>query len=144
MDKKFDFELKDFMPYLLNQAADATSRQFETNYKSKYGMLRTEWRVVFHLGSYGKMTAKEICDRAHVHKTKVSRAVHSLDAKKLLHRKPLENDKRHEILELTKNGIKVFADLHDEARRFDGQMMAAFSPSERDQIRQFLIRIAGI
>jgi DNA-binding MarR family transcriptional regulator len=144
MTTKDTFELKDFMPYLLNQAADATSRRFETYYKGKYGMLRTEWRVAFHLGCYGKMTAKEICDRAKIHKTKVSRAVHSLEDKKFLHRKPLENDKRHEMLSLTQKGEVVFADLLEEARRFDTEMMADFSPSERDQMRQFLIKFADI
>ena len=44
------FDLRDFMPYLLNQAADASSRDFQSYYKGKYGMLRTEWRVLFHLG----------------------------------------------------------------------------------------------
>ena len=144
MEENLDFELKDFMPYLLNQAADATSRRFETYYKSKYGMLRTEWRVIFHLGSYGKMTARDICERARIHKTKVSRAVHSLEAKKYLSRKQLEDDRRHESLELTKAGAKVFDDLLAEARRFDGDMMSAFSATERVQMRQFLIKIAGL
>jgi len=132
------------MPYLLNQAADVSSRGFETYYKSKYGMLRTEWRVVFHLGRYGDMTAKCICDRARLHKTKVSRAVHALHAKKYLKRTPLADDRRHEILTLTKEGERVFADLLEEARRFDADMLAAFSPAERDQMRQFLIKIAEL
>jgi ATP-dependent Lon protease len=41
-------------------------------------MLRTEWRVLFHLGIYGEMTATDIVNRARIHKTKVSRAVQKL------------------------------------------------------------------
>jgi DNA-binding MarR family transcriptional regulator len=143
MTQKDAFDLKDFMPYLLNQAADATSRGFETAYKSKYGMLRTEWRVLFHLGLYGNMTAKEICERSRVHKTKVSRAVHALEGKLFLQRKPMLNDRRHEALSLTKEGTRVFEDLLAEAQRFDAKMMADFSPAETAQIRGFLTRIAG-
>ncbi len=130
------------MPYLLNQAADKTSRAFEAAYKAKYGMLRTEWRVVFHLGHYGKMTAKVICDRARIHKTKVSRAVHALEEKRYLARKPLPDDRRHEVLSLTKAGVIVFEDLYQEAQRFDADLMSVFSAAEREQMRNFLIKIA--
>jgi DNA-binding MarR family transcriptional regulator len=144
MTEKSTFDLKDFMPYLLNQAADVTSRGFETYYKSKYGILRTEWRVVFHLGRYGKMTAKEICTRARIHKTKVSRAVRSLEANRFLTRKELPDDRRHENLELTSQGKRMFEDLYQEARRFDADMMSEFNEAEQEQIRRFLIKIANL
>lgn len=144
MEESDDFDIKDFMPYLLNQAADASSREFEEYYKSRYGMLRTEWRVIFHLGRYGKMTAKEICDRARLHKTKVSRAVHMLAEKRYLKRKKMADDRRHEMLTLTPQGTRVFNDLLEEARRFDTDMMASFSTREQAQMRQFLIKIAGL
>ena len=50
MTKKDEFNLHDFLPYLLNQAAEESSLAFQQIYKGRYGMLRTEWRVLFHLG----------------------------------------------------------------------------------------------
>jgi DNA-binding MarR family transcriptional regulator len=50
-------------------------------------MLRTEWRVLFHLGRYGAMSAREISRRAGIHKTKVSRAVAALERKRFLERR---------------------------------------------------------
>ncbi|MFK7876314.1 MAG: MarR family winged helix-turn-helix transcriptional regulator [Paracoccaceae bacterium] len=144
MTKISDFDLLDFMPYLLNQAADATSRDFEQAYKTKYGMLRTEWRVLFHLGRYGAMTAKDICTRARIHKTKVSRAVHALEDKRFLSRTEMVDDRRHETLALTKSGRTVFASLQQEAQRFDAEMMASFTDTEKAQMRKFLIRIAKL
>lgn len=144
MSTQDGFDLRDFMPYLLNQAADATSREFEVAYKQKYAMLRTEWRVVFHLGRYGTMTAKEICDRARIHKTKVSRAVRALEQKRYLTRSPLPDDRRHEMLALTKPGRRVFDDLLQEARAFDAAMLSGFSDAEKLQMRQFLIKIAKL
>ncbi len=82
-----DFNLPHFLPYLLNQAAEAASAGFQAHYRGKYGMLRTEWRVLFHLGCYGRMSAKQICSKAKIHKTKVSRAVRELEAKRLLFRR---------------------------------------------------------
>lgn len=144
MTKSDTFDLKNFMPYLLNQAADASSRGFEGYYKSKYGMLRTEWRVIFHLGRYGKMTAKEICDRARTHKTKVSRAVHALEAKRYLKRKKLPDDRRHECLELTASGKRVFDDLYIEASRYDAEMMSAFSEDEKAVLRRLMLEIVNL
>jgi len=86
MDKKDVFELQDFLPYQLNQAAEAASLSFQQIYKGRYGMLRTEWRVLFHLGLYGQMTATEIGQRSRMHKTKISRAVSALEEKRFLTR----------------------------------------------------------
>ena len=74
MTKKDDFDLQNFLPYLLNQAAEESSLAFQNIYKDRYGMLRTEWRVLFHLGVFGRLAAQEICERPPMHKTKNHRA----------------------------------------------------------------------
>jgi len=81
VSKKDDFDLQDFLPYLLNQAAEASSLAFQETYKGRYGMLRNEWRVLFHLGIYGRMTARDIGQRARMHNTRISRAVAKLEAR---------------------------------------------------------------
>ena len=81
MDTTENFDLAEFLPYLLNMAAEQAGRGFQKYYKARYGMVRTEWRVVYHLGLGGDMTARDICNRARTHKTKVSRAVAALEAR---------------------------------------------------------------
>ena len=144
MPKNSDFDLQDFLPYLLNQAAEASSYDFQRYYKGRYGMLRTEWRVLFHLGRYGKMTAKEICDRASLHKTKVSRAVGALETKRFLTRTELPNDRRHEQLDLTKAGQAAYRDLSHEAARFDANLVQNISQADQDVLRRCLRQIAGL
>ena len=80
-------------------------------------MLRTEWRVLFHLGRHGAMSAREISQRAGIHKTKVSRAVAALERKRFLQRRPSAEDRRVEILELRGPGQEAFADLSRGRRR---------------------------
>lgn len=144
MEENSPFDLLDFMPYLLNQAAETASREFSENYKLRYGMLQTEWRVLFHLGRYGKMTAKDICDRGRIHKTKVSRAVHALVAKKYLSRETDAHDRRHEVLSLTQAGQRTFDDLYQRARSFDDALMAEFDAAEKVQLRKILAKIAKL
>jgi DNA-binding MarR family transcriptional regulator len=144
MLKSTPFDLKDFLPYLLAQAAEQASVEFQYFYKTKYGMLRTEWRVLFHLGRYGDMTAKDICDRARLHKTKVSRAVSALQEKRFLTRAQQEKDRRHETLCLTRSGQRAYTDLSNSAQRFDSKMIADFTDQEAEILRRCLIRIADL
>ncbi|SLN62556.1 MarR family winged helix-turn-helix transcriptional regulator [Pseudooctadecabacter jejudonensis] len=144
MTKCASFDLQDFMPYLLNQAAEATSRAFSSTYRTKYGMLQTEWRVLFHLGRYGDLTAKEICDRASLHKAKVSRAVHALIDKHYLTRATRSDDRRHEVLSLTQQGRDVFDDLHQKAQSYEAALLQDFDHAEIAKMRTILIRIAEL
>lgn len=136
------FDLEEFLPYLLNQAAEASSREFQKIYKNRYGMLRTEWRVLFHLGMYGRMTAKEIGRRAAIHKTKVSRAVQKLTERRYLTRQRDKDDRRFEYLELTPGGQSVYRDLRGVARAYDRQLTARFSEEEAQLLRKMLKRLA--
>jgi DNA-binding MarR family transcriptional regulator len=82
-------------------------------------MLRTEWRVLFNLGQTGDQTAKQIGERASLHKTKVSRAVKALEVKRFLTRETMEHDRRQEILSLTKKGRSALAELTVMAADYD-------------------------
>lgn len=132
------------MPYLLNQAAEATSLKFQKSYKEKYGMLRTEWRVLFHLGRYGALTAKSICDRANIHKTKVSRAVAALEKRRFITRMQREDDRRHEVLYLTKTGEEAFDDLVGDAEQYNAELMAQFTAQEAETVRRVLLEFAAM
>lgn len=136
------FELRDFLPYLLNQAAEETSLGFQKAYKERYGMLRTEWRVLVHLGRYGEMTASEIAARARVHKTKISRAVRALEARRFLARENAVDDRRREILALTPRGRAVYDDLIGTARDYDARLAAQFTPDEQAVLRACLRKLA--
>lgn len=138
------FDLVDFLPYLLNIAAEETSLGFSRTYKERYGMLRTEWRVLFHLGRYGPMTARDISDRARTHKTKVSRAVAALEGRRFLMRERMDEDLRQERLSLTAAGSAAYKDLCRTARVYDAQQMAMFSPREQAVLRSCLQRLAKL
>ena len=119
-----DFDLDQFLPYLLNQAAEAASLGFQAIYRDGHGMTRTQWRVMANLGKFGAMTARDICAIAHVEKTKVSRAVAALERAGLLARHPSDTDRRAEILSLTATGKALFADLGQQAMAYDAGLRA--------------------
>lgn len=116
---KATFDLEDFLPYLLNQAAEAASRGFQDIYRDSYAMTRTQWRVMANLGKFGAMTARDICAISHIEKTKVSRAVATLERDGMLARRASEQDRRAEVLSLTEKGLAAFADLGQRAVDYD-------------------------
>lgn len=138
-----DFELEMFLPYLLNQAAEVSSLSFQQVYRDRYGMLRTEWRVLFHLGLYGEMTAREIGQRAKLHKTKISRAVHRLAERRFIHRVRDDADRRLEHLSLTEAGQKAFVDLRGVAQQHEARLLKTLDADEAAALRRALIKLAG-
>lgn len=136
------FELSDFTPYLLNAAAEAQSLRFSRVYRDRYGMLRTEWRVLFHLGRYGAMSAREISQRAGIHKTKVSRAVAALERKRFLERRGSDEDRRVEILTLRAPGQAAFANLTHAAAEHERALEAELGTEGLAALRATLRNLA--
>jgi DNA-binding MarR family transcriptional regulator len=135
---KPDFDLEGFLPYLLNQAAEAASTGFQEIYRARYGMSRTQWRVMANLGKFGAMTARDICEISHLEKTKVSRAVAALERDGMLFRKPLQHDRRAEDLALTAKGQAAFVDLGQRAVDYDQALRAGLGDTTAEEMNRVL------
>lgn len=136
-----DFDLEQFLPYLLNQAAEATSKSFRTIYRTAYGMTRTQWRVLANLGKFGAMTARDICAISHMEKTKVSRAVVALERAGLLFRTTSPRDRRAEIIDLTDRGRAVFDELGQRAIDYDRALRERIGTQTAAELDELLRRI---
>jgi len=139
-----DFDLQDFLPYLLNQAAEATSRGFQASYRARHGLTRTQWRVMANLGRFGAMTARDICRLSHIEKTKVSRAVAGLEGAGLLTRATSPDDRRAENLSLTGTGRAVFAEIGQQAMDFDSELRTRLGPEVAARIDAILREIIAL
>ncbi|KAF0115888.1 MAG: MarR family transcriptional regulator [Rhodobacteraceae bacterium] len=138
------FDLQDFLPYLLNQAAEATSRGFQSTYRDRYGLTRTQWRVMANLGRFGAMTARDICRISHIEKTKVSRAVAGMEAEGLLTRATSDQDRRVENLSLTPKGRAVFAEIGQRALAFDADLRTRLGPDVAARVDSILREIIAL
>ena len=107
-------------------------------------MLRTEWRVLFHLGLYGQLTASEIGQRARMHKTKISRAVHRLTERRFVTRTRDDGDRRLEHLALTRQGQAAYDDLRAVAQRYNAALMDTLDPAEAAVLRRALLKLSDV
>jgi DNA-binding MarR family transcriptional regulator len=140
-DPTSGFDLEAFLPYLLNQAAEATSHRFQTIYRERHGFTRTQWRVLANLGKFGAMTARDICAISQIEKTKVSRAVAALEQAGILARAPSETDRRAEVLSLTPRGREVFTELGSLAVTFDQHLRDSLGRKDAEKLTALLRRL---
>ena len=111
--------LEAFLPYKLSRAAELVSLGFARIYRDHAGLTRPEWRTLATLGQYGSLTATAIGAHSSMHKTKVSRAVQSLEERNWLKRTTDENDRRVEHLALTREGARNYRTLAGLAHAFE-------------------------
>ncbi|WP_186389368.1 MULTISPECIES: MarR family winged helix-turn-helix transcriptional regulator [unclassified Stappia] len=135
-------ELEGFLPYRLNVLAETVSQSLAGIYRRRYAISVPEWRVMATLGQFGTMTAKEIGEHSRMHKTKVSRAVASLEQRRLILRTPNTRDMRESILQLTDAGTDAYRKLVPEARRFSDALLAPLDPSDREVFDKVLDQLA--
>ena len=136
-----DFDLDAFLPYRLNRAAEWASLRFATLYKARHGMTRPEWRTLANLGQYGRLSAKQICELSTQHKTKVSRAVAALEARKWLRREPNTDDRREEWLELTSQGRRIYVELSELGLGCDRELETLLGAKGAKSLRDGLAAI---
>lgn len=141
MPDEIEFDLQKFLPYRLNQAAEAASIAFRDIYRKRHGMTRPEWRVLANLGQFGSMTATDICNRAKIHKTKVSRAVFSLERRRWLKRETDEQDRRVEHLSLTRDGKTAYAELGRVALEQDLKLSGRLTKQEQTVLLNMLDKL---
>ena len=123
-------QLEGFLPHRLNVLSSLVSQALTQVY-SQYGIGIPEWRVLVSLGQFGVMTGKAIGARTHMHKTKVSRAVAQLEARKFITRKANRADLREAFLSLTPAGRAVYGELAPRAREFTERLSEVVNAADR-------------
>jgi DNA-binding MarR family transcriptional regulator len=124
-------KLEQFLPYRLNVCSNLVSQALSRVYGEHHKIGVPEWRVLVTLGEFGAMTAKAVGQSTHMHKTKVSRAVATLERRKLVARRVNRADLREAFLSLTPAGREVYNELAPAALDFVHRLLEAVDPAER-------------
>lgn len=136
--------LSDFLPYRLARLSEAVSQEMRSVYRARHGLTRPEWRVLAALASLGEATATEVGQHSAQHKTKVSRAVAALEARRWLSRAPNPDDRRFERLSLTNLGKQIFRDLSAPLLAREAALLAQLSAAEREGLELGLAALERI
>jgi DNA-binding MarR family transcriptional regulator len=100
-------ELAGFLPYQLSVTSNAVSSLIAERYRKRFALKIPEWRVMAMLGQFDRLTARDVGELSHMHKTKVSRAVSELVERGLIERTPNRDDRREAFLSLSAPGRRI-------------------------------------
>jgi len=130
--------LETFLPYRLSRLAESVSETIRPIYRERYGLNRPEWRVLVALADLGTASAKDICIHSAQHKTKVSRAVWSLEQRRWLRGETDPQDRRSEILTLTAAGVQAYCTLVGPMRLREAEILGRLSAADLAALSQGL------
>ncbi len=134
-------KLSTFFPYLVRLFYRDVSQSITDVYATAYDLAVTEWRTMVVLNDFQPLSAKDIVSRSSMDKVNVSRAVTSLQKKKLLERHIDPTDRRRSLLRLTKKGRLVFVKLVPHVRRVEEQLLNGLTPEERQILFNLMQRV---
>jgi DNA-binding MarR family transcriptional regulator len=107
------------------------SRDFKAVYGRHYDLTVPEWRVLATLGEFQELGATAIGAHSCMHKTKVSRAVRALEGRRWLKRREVPQDRREELLNLTRLGQEAYAEIIPRAIAFEQSLLERLGADAR-------------
>jgi DNA-binding MarR family transcriptional regulator len=133
--------LADFLPYQLSVASNAVSTRIAEQYRKRFGLKTTEWRIMAVLGDSGPHTQRELCRLTLMDKVPVNRACRVLEDRGLAARRPNTRDGRSHLLDLTAEGGRVHARIMPLAEAIEAELFAVLDEAERASFAAMLARL---
>ena len=133
--------LADFLPYQLSIASNAISTRIAEQYRKRFALKTTEWRIMAVLGDSGPLTQRQLSQLTLMDKVPVNRACKVLETRGLAERAPNSKDGRSHLLELTAEGRAVHAGIMPLALKIEAEMFSVLSEEERRSLRDMLSRL---
>ncbi len=133
--------LADFLPYQLSIASNAVSSRIAEQYRRRFALKTTEWRIMAVLGDSGPLTQRDLSQQTLMDKVPVNRACRALEDRGLAERRPNARDGRSHLLELTAEGRAVHARIMPLALGIERELFGVLDAAEREQLRAMLVRV---
>ena len=142
--------LEGFLPYRLNMLATEVSQTLARAYGKRFGISIPEWRILATLGQFGTITARDVGVHSRMHKTTVSRAVATLEKRRLVLRRANRADMREAFLALTDAGSAIYLEIVPMAKAFSESLCLGLSTEERalfdavlDRLSERVVHLGG-
>lgn len=129
------------LTFRLTGVANRLNRSASAFYSRRYGVGVQEWRLLLVLGRGGKMTVGDAANAADIDTAAASRALKTLNDRKLVSLEMTRSRGRATIARLTDTGQALFAQLREASAERASQISDGLNPEEIQQINAQLTRI---
>ena len=134
-------ELQQFLPYRLAVLADAVSGSMAAVYRQRFELSRDEWRLLAALSATRTLQAAEAAQVTTLDKMQASRALRSLEARRLVSRETDPQDRRHVIVRLLPAGRALLKQLAPMVLAREAYLMEALDETERAVLDRALAKL---
>ena len=114
----------DLLMYRLNRLLAVAGSLVVRLCEGGYGITRREWGLLMMLAQHPGMPPAELAQRLGLDRSRTSRAITSLLAKKLLTRDTMPGDRRQAVLSLTPAGQALHDDLFPQVKALNLDLLA--------------------
>jgi len=136
-DKKKEHFLDDYLAYLLTQASQAVSYEFQSCL-SATGVTVIEWRVLSTLLDHPRIAAGELLDRVICKQSTLSKAIDRMEAKGWIARSLDSRDRRKIQVTIDPAGLKIARELLVKAKELEQSELQGFSKKEVSTLKKML------
>ena len=120
-----------------NRLANAASQY----YRSRFDIGMSEWRAMMAIGTSTDRIGREVAEMADLDYAAASKSLKILEARGFVAMTPTQRRGRAAIVSLTPDGLAVWRELRDSARRRQQRLLAAFSADEVETLWSLLRRV---
>jgi DNA-binding MarR family transcriptional regulator len=110
-------------------------------YADEFNITIPEWRVIAHLAEQQACSSGEIGERTAMDKAKVNRAVTRLVASGLVLASTSTEDRRLNVLKLSRRGRDVYARIVPIALSHEASLLEALTPAEHRTLLEILVKL---
>jgi len=136
-DKKTEHFLDDYLAYLLTQASQAVSYEFQSCL-SATGVTVIEWRVLSTLLDHPQIAAGELLDRVICKQSTLSKAIDRMESKGWITRSLDSRDRRKIQVTIDPAGLKIARELLVKAQELEQAELQGFSKKEIAMLKKML------
>jgi DNA-binding MarR family transcriptional regulator len=145
MARHAPIELEKFVPYQLSIVSNTVSEEIAREYRERFDLGTTEWRVMAVLARYDGegLSARAVARLTAMDKVAISRALARLVAKGRVLRRTHRGDKRRSVLRLSAAGWRIHDAVAPLARRHEREFLERLDDGERRSLAQILDKLIG-
>jgi DNA-binding MarR family transcriptional regulator len=136
-----DVEVNRFLAAYIMGVANRLANGASNHYRKRFGLGMTEWRTVMAIGASRHRIVREVAEMADLDYAAASKSLKLLQSRGLVEIEPTQRRGRAAIASLTPEGLALYRQLRDSARRRHRRLLAAFTPEEVAQLWSLLRRV---
>lgn len=112
-----------------------------SHYRRKFNLGMSEWRTMLAIGTSDHRIVREVAENADIDYAAASKSLRLLEQRGLAHIEQTNRRGRAAITKLTPQGLEVYRQLLEAARRRQKRLLADFTPQEVELLWSLLRRI---